>query len=326
LTYIIKTFIFHKFQQLTFLGKSVLRHHQTILVSCEVPWDEREQLDESIFRQEIQQFISLGFSDLYVFGTAGEGHAVDTKRFSRIVKVFREETAEDGITAMVGVIGLSTANVVERLRIAHGAGFRYFQISLPSWGLLDEVETMRFFRDVCGTFPDSKFLHYNLLRSRRLLGPAEYRKIVDEIPNLVATKNTGTTVAGTIELMKTVPELQHFFGESMFPTGCMFGECSLLSSFGPMLPSKTKEFFEAGRTKQIEKLFSLQAEYLAAVADIQRPIQGTNRMDGAYDKMWVRLGGVPMPLRLLSPYESFSEDVLEQCRQILVERYSDWTR
>ncbi len=303
-----------------------MRHHQTILVSCEVPWDEREQLDESIFRQEIQQFISLGFSDLYVFGTAGEGHAVDTKRFSRIVKVFREETAEDGITAMVGVIGLSTANVVERLRIAHGAGFRYFQISLPSWGVLDEVETMRFFRDVCGRFPDSKFLHYNLLRSRRLLGPAEYRKIVDEIPNLVATKNTGTTVAGTIELMKTVPELQHFFGESMFPTGCMFGECSLLSSFGPMLPSKTKEFFEAGRTKQIEKLFSLQAEYLAAVADIQRPIQGTNRMDGAYDKMWVRLGGVPMPLRLLSPYESFSEDVLEQCRQILVERYSDWTR
>ena len=112
----------------------------------------------------------------------------------------------------------------------------------------------------------------------------------------------------------------------MFPTGCLFGECSLLSSFGPMLPSKTKQFLEAGRARQIEKLFLLQAEYLAAIAEITRPIQGTNRMDGAYDKMWVRLGGVPMPLRLLSPYESFSEDVLEQCRQILVERYSDWTR
>ncbi len=48
-------------------------------------------------------------------------------------------------------------------------------------------------------------------------------------------------------------------------------------------------------------------------------------MDGAYDKMWVRLGGVPMPLRLLSPYESFPEDVLDQCRQIL-DRYRDWTR
>lgn len=302
-----------------------MRHPQTILVSCEVPWDEQEQLNESIFRQEIQRFLSLGFRDLYIFGTAGEGHAVDTNRFTQIVEVFRQETAGEGITAMVGVIGLSTANVRERLKIAYQAGFRYFQISLPSWGVLDEAETMRFFRDVCGAFPDSKFLHYNLLRSRRLISPAEYRRIVDEIQNLVATKNTGTTIPGTIELMRTVPELQHFFGEAMFPTGCMFGECSLLSSFGPMLPTKTKEFFEAGRTRQIEKLFRLQAEYLTAVADIQRPIQGTNRMDGAYDKMWVRLGGVPMPLRLLSPYESFSEDVLEECRQILMERYSDWT-
>lgn len=303
-----------------------MRHHQTILVSCEVPWDEREQLAEEIFRQEIRHFLSLGFQDLYIFGTAGEGHAVDTNRFDSIVKVFREETLGDGITPMVGVIGLSTANVVERLSIAHRAGFRYFQISLPSWGMLNESETMRFFRDVCGTFPDSKFLHYNLLRSRRLLGAAEYRRIVDEIPNLVATKNTGTTVAGTIELMKTVPELQHFFGEAMFPTGCMFGECSLLSSFGPMLPSKTKEFFEAGRKQQIEKLFTLQAEYLSAVGEIQRPIQGTDRMDGAYDKMWVRLSGLPMPLRLLSPYQSFSEEVLEQCSRILMERYSEWMK
>ena len=263
---------------------------------------------------------------MYIFGTAGEGHAVDTDRFNQIVEVFREETGGDGITPMVGVIGQSTANVIERISLAYRAGFRYFQISLPSWGQLDESETMRFFRDVCGSFPDSKFLHYNLLRSRRLLGAAEYRRIVDEIPNLVATKNTGTTVAGTAELMRQVPELQHFFGEAMFPTGCLFGECSLLSSFGPMFPTKTKEFFKAGRNREIEKLFLLQAEYLAVIGEIQRPFQGAIRMDGAYDKIWVRLSGVPMPLRLLSPYESFSDEILEECRKILLERYFDWTK
>jgi len=303
-----------------------LRHHQTILVSCEIPWDVKERLEETIFRQEIRHFLSLGFQDMYIFGTAGEGHAVDTDRFNQIVEVFREETGGDGITPMVGVIGQSTANVVERLSLAHRAGFRYFQISLPSWGQLDESETMRFFRDVCGSFPDSKFLHYNLLRSRRLLGAAEYRRIVDEIPNIVATKNTGTTVAGTAELMRQVPELQHFFGEAMFPTGCLFGECSLLSSFGPMFPTKTKEFFEAGRNREIERLFLLQAEYLAVIGEIQRPFQGAIRMDGAYDKIWVRLSGVPMPLRLLSPYESFSDEILEECRKILLERYFDWTK
>lgn len=303
-----------------------MRYHQAILVSCEVPWDEAERLDEAVFRQEVRHFLSLGFRDLYIFGTAGEGHAVDTPRFEAVADVFREETDRDGVTAMVGVIGQSTATVIERIGMAHRRGFRFFQISLPSWGDLDDREMLRFFRDVCGAFPDSRFLHYNLLRSRRLLTAADYRRVLDVVPNLVATKNTGTTVPGTAELMTVVPDLQHFFGEAMFPTGCLFGECSLLSSFGPMMPTRTREFFEYGRTRDFARLFRLQAEYLEVIADVMRPVRGTNRMDGAYDKMWVRLGGVPMPLRLLSPYESFSEEVLEQCRRVLLDRHRDWTR
>ncbi len=302
------------------------RHHQAILISCEIPWDEQEQLEVELFRAEIRQLLSLGFRDLYIFGTAGEGHAVDSARFDRVVRVFREETSGDSVTAMVGVIGLSTANVTERIETAYKAGFHLFQISLPSWGLLDDAEMMRFFHDICDRFPDCGFLHYNLVRSRRLLTAQEYRRVVDEIPNLIATKNTGTTVAGTIELMRTVPELQHFFGESMFPTGCLIGECSLLSSFGPMMPTKTKELFEYGRTRQIDKLFQAQAEYMQVVDAFHDPVRGTSRMDGAYDKMWVRLGGIRMPLRLLSPYLPFPEEIFEQCRKIFVERYSDWSK
>jgi hypothetical protein len=47
------------------------------------------------------------------------------------------------------------------------------------------------------------------------------------------------------------------------------------------------------------------------------PMRRTPLMDGAYDKVIMRLGGVDMPLRLLSPYESFSEEMYEECRAIL---------
>ncbi len=46
-------------------------------------------------------------------------------------------------------------------------------------------------------------------------------------------------------------------------------------------------------------------------------------MDGAYDKVLKRLGGVPMPLRLLSPYDSFPEEIYEECRRIL-DSYPGW--
>jgi dihydrodipicolinate synthase/N-acetylneuraminate lyase len=300
------------------------RFHQAILVSCEVPWDDREQLIEDMFRHEVRQTLARGFNDLYIFGTAGEGYAVDRRRFEQIAAIFREETSAPGVHPQVGVIGLSTALVLERLSFAHDQGFRTFQISLPCWGALNDDELLRFFSDVCGTFPDARFLHYNLARAKRVLTPLDYRRLADSVPNLAATKNTGTTVNTTAALVTGTPELQHFFGEAMFPAGCLHGECSLLSSFAPMIPSKTKQFFEFGRTRQIDKLFEMQKEYLTMVEDVIAPMRRRELMDGAYDKLLVRLGGCPMPPRLLSPYDSFSEEVFQECRTIFEERYPQW--
>ena len=300
------------------------RYPQAILLSCEIPWDDQERLMEGVFREEVRAAQELGFRNIYVFGTAGEGYAVDTARFNRIVDIFYEETRAPETRAQVGVIALSVANIVERLQYAYKVGFRAFQISLPCWGALNDAELLRFFKDVCGTFPDASFLHYNLPRAKRVLTPSDYCRITDVVPNLVATKNTGTNVDSTRELICSTPELQHFLGETMFPIGCLHGECSLLSSFGIMIPSKTKEFFEYGRTRQFDKAFPMLAKYLAMVSDVLGPTGGDARIDGAYDKILVRLGGVEMPLRLLSPYEGFSEEVFEQCRGVFENKYADW--
>ena len=91
-----------------------------------------------------------------------------------------------------------------------------------------------------------------------------------------------------------------------------------------MLPARSKELFEYGRTGQIEKLFRFQKDYLDVVEDVIAPLRRKALIDGAYDKLLVRLGGIDMPLRMLSPYEAFSEDVFEECRSILHSRYAAW--
>ena len=111
------------------------RYPQAILISCEAPWDENEQLIEDVFRGEVRSVLER-FNHLYVFGTAGEGYAVDTARFQQVVRIFYEETRGADVHPMVGVIGLSTANIVERIAFAYATGFRVFQISMPAWGAL----------------------------------------------------------------------------------------------------------------------------------------------------------------------------------------------
>ncbi len=69
-----------------------MRYPQALLVSCEVPWNDDEELLEDVFRTEVRATLAKGFNHLYVFGTAGEGYAVTLSQFKQIVEVFWDET------------------------------------------------------------------------------------------------------------------------------------------------------------------------------------------------------------------------------------------
>ena len=301
------------------------RFPSTILVACPTAWDADFRLDEAIFRRELQLVLEDGFDHAYVFGTGSEGHAVDIERFTHVARVFWDEL--QGITPMIGAIGLSTANIVERLRIAYDIGFREFQISLPSWGPLNDDELLRFFVDTCGTFPDARFLHYNLPRTKRVLNGADYQRLIAEVPNLVATKNTGGGLDGAVDLLTHAPELMHFMGEWNFPHGAMFGSVGLLATMAELTPQRCRELFEAGSRRDIEPLFRLQHEFAKLSDELWAVGRPGIHMDGAYDKMLVKLGMIPeFPLRLLSPYQSFDEADYRAMRAVLDDRWKDWIR
>ena len=300
------------------------RYPQAILVSCEIPWGENENLLEDVFRREVQHTLEH-YNHLYIFGTAGEGYAVTTAQFQRIVQIFYEETRGDDIHPMVGLIALSTGIMLEKLHYAYEMGFRVFQMALPPWGTLNDDEMLVFFQDVCGAYPDAQFLHYNLPRSGRVLEAHHYARLIEAVPNLVATKNTGGGMARASALVSEAGKLQHFLGEANYLHGCVYGECSVLSSFGPMTPIKSKELFEAGRNHAWEEALKLQHGFRDLGNDLFGPLRGEARIDGAYDKMLVRLGGFEeMPLRLLSPYKGFTEEQYQACKQIVLEKYPDW--
>ena len=300
------------------------RYPQALLVSCEIPWTESEELAEEVFRREVRSTLDQGFNHLYIFGTAGEGYAVTVDQFRQIVGIFREETDRPEVFPMVGVIGMSTGQVVERVGIAFDQGFRTFQIALPPWGEVDDDECLVYFRDVCGAFPEARFIHYNLPRGRRVLLGPHYRRIADAVPNLAGTKNCRTDIGDVVSIATQSPELQHFYGEMAFPIGCLYGECSLLSSYGALFPAKTREFFQYGVNRQWDKLFPMMAEYLEVAAAFDEPTAGREAIDGAYDKMIVRASGIDMPLRLLSPYRGFDDETCDAILRNLRERFPDW--
>ena len=293
-----------------------------IMCTCVVPWDEQGEFIESLFVDQVRGMLKLT-PHLYVFGTAGEGHAVSDRQFERIARVFHEAMRAGGAEAMVGVISLSLPTILQRIDFCRTLGVRKFQISLPSWGALTDAEVGVFFRDVCGRFRDCQFVHYNLMRTKRLVTPQQYAELAAAHPNLVATKNTTDSIARLKGLMELSPQLQHFPGEDGYIYASQLGECGLLASIATN-HAACRSFFEAGQRGDLPTLLELHGEIAKLIAALIRAVGPNCHIDSAFDKMLWKLQDERFPLRLLPPYQGATDEGFRQFAQAVRTQTPRW--
>jgi dihydrodipicolinate synthase/N-acetylneuraminate lyase len=307
------------------MSERAARYPPTLMGTVCVPWDEQYRFLEALFRDQVRLLVAAGYQDLYVFGTAGEGHAVDEGQFDAIGRAFHDELTRAGLPARVGIISLSLSTVIGRIERALSWGVRRFQVSLPSWGALNNRELALFFRETCGRFPDAQFMHYNLRRAGRLITPPEYARLAEGYPNLVATKHGGVDAMGTIDrLQRQAPQLQHFFGERGFAYASLRGECGLLISIASANLRAGQEFYQAGRRGDQATLLSVQAELGELTEALHALVGDRAHIDGAFDKLFCRLHDPRFPLRLRPPHVGVDEAVFEEFRELLRTRFPRW--
>lgn len=274
----------------------------SILATAVVPWNERFEFQEDVFRRQVHILARDLTRHLYVFGTAGEGYAVTERQFDQITRAFWESAQESQVTPMVGLISLSLPTIIERIERSRALGFRLFQLSMPSWGALNDREVDRFFAETCGRFPDCQFHHYNLMRTKRLLTSVEYRRLAAAHPNLIAVKNSTTDPAVIADLMTMTPRLRFYITEFGYAIARKTHDLGLLISLATIHPGRAKRFVagtDAQRAADLEELKGVIAGLKAAGDKFH--------IDGAYDKMLYRMTDPTFPLRLLPPYASASE-------------------
>lgn len=298
------------------------RYPACILCTCVVPWNEQGEFLEHLFVEEVRRMLQVT-PHLYVFGTAGEGYAVNDRQFERVARVFHDEMRGARAEPMVGVISLSLSTIVERIELCRRIGIRQFQISLPSWGALTDDEVRVFFRETCGRFGDCRFLHYNLLRAKRLIAPQQYGELADEHPNFVATKNTTDSLLRLKELLERAPQLQHFPGEAGYVYASQLSECGLLASLATN-PAACHEFFEAGRRRDLPTLLARHAEIARVFEELIAAVGPGEHIDGAYDKVLWKVCDERFPLRLLPPYTGATDAAYQRFAGFLRTQVPRW--
>jgi dihydrodipicolinate synthase/N-acetylneuraminate lyase len=276
-----------------------------ILATAVVPWTDRFEFDEARFRREVHTIARGLTRHIYVFGTAGEGYAVSEKQFDQITRAFWASAQEAGVSPMVGVISLSLPTIIDRIERGRALGFRTFQLSLPSWGPLNDRELDTFFAETCGRFADCQFHHYNLLRTKRLLTSVEYRRLATAHPNFVAVKASSPDPAVVADLLTVSPRLRFFLTEMGYAIARRTHAVGLLVSIASINPARAKAFVagdDARRTADVADFTALGATLKELAA------AGRYHIDGAFDKMLFRVSDPEFPLRLLPPYAGATEE------------------
>ena len=297
------------------------RYPTGLFSTCVIPWNENGQFEEAIFRQCVQDELD-GTKHLYLFGTAGEGYALTDDQFNQIVTAFVDEMRNGDADPMIGLIDLSLSHMMQRIDRCKELGVTKFQISLPSWGALNDTELSDFFRIVCGSHPDCQFMHYNLPRAKRLVSGKDYGRLAEENSNLVATKNTSHSMSHIASLQKDAPQLQHFLSESGFVWGSLLGECGILVSFVMNWP-RQKELLEAGLSGDTKTMMTIIGEIGTVVQALFETVPG-DRIDGAYDKLFAKMYNPNFPLRLLPPYQASTDEEFEAFMTLMRERIPSW--
>jgi dihydrodipicolinate synthase/N-acetylneuraminate lyase len=269
-----------------------------ILATAVVPWTDRYEFDETVFCRQVQTIARDLTRHIYVFGTAGEGYAVSEKQFDQITRAFWRSAQESGVAPMIGLISLSLPTIIDRIERCYALGFRTFQLSLPSWGVLNDQEVDAFFAATCGRFTDCQFHHYNLLRTKRLLTSVEYRRLAAAHPNFVAVKASTSDPAILADLLTMTPRLRFFLTEMGYTIARRTHDVGFLISLASVNAARAKAFVAGDDAQRVSDV----ADFNAMAVTIKELSARKYHIDGAFDKMLFRVTDRTFPLRLLPPY------------------------
>lgn len=290
------------------LNESVPAYPSVILAPCVVPWNERFELEEEVFRAAIRRIAQSLTKYVYSFGTAGEGYAVSDTQFHRVTAVFVDEARRCGADPCVGLVSLSLRTLIERAEFAASIGVTTFQFALPSWGALTDRELKTLCVELLDRFPSAHFIHYNVSRSCRVLGADEYGDLARRHPNLVGAKYTSSDYAEVARSIKAAPTIRFFPSDNGYPRLRDLHDVGWIPSAGMANFERALRFFAA----RGEELAGLGDE-LASFDQAWPALGGSGaHMDGAFDKAVLKLSMPDFPLRLLPPYSSASKDDFER--------------
>jgi len=290
-------------------------------------WDEQDRFDGVAYAKNTESMCDAGVHGVYTTGSTSEFYALDFEEFKEMVDLQAEICGRRKMPLQIGCNADSTRKVIRLLEYAAGKPqVGAAQVVLPYWMELTDREMVAYFEDLHRACPDLPLVHYNIPRAKRFLGAADYQRILEAIPTLIGVKYTfaGSHFGDLHAALQATPGLPYFVAEHYLAPAMMLGARGCYSALVSTDPSFMLTLYGhcAGKRwdKAVEMQKLIQRFYAEAIAFIQQ--RGEGFIDPVFDKgLSVAAGCLVGSQRVRAPYIGWSDETVEQMRQLLRQKY-----
>jgi dihydrodipicolinate synthase/N-acetylneuraminate lyase len=294
-----------------------------VWVAMPTPWQADGRVDAGVVRELVQRYVAAGLDGAYTTGTDGEVHVMEVDELGQLVPPFAGAAAEVGLPVQVGCGWSHTKGVIARGRVAREHGIDIIQVTLPSWIPLNDEEVVRFYGAIGDALPDLLLIHYNIMRSGRMLNAVDFQRAHAVAPNLAGSKHTGGNISLVAEIIEATPGMAHFMVDADIVTGALFGSPGYYSFIANTSPSFALSMMDAcDRSDWVAA--AEHAKYCRRFFRRWLPMCPDINSSSALAKIATAAGIFPeMPIAIKEPYTSGSERHVRELRELIQREFPE---
>ena len=259
-----------------------------ILPPLLTPFDDKEDVVESVLRQEVRYMLSKGVHGLVPGGSAGEGNILSTDELRQIVGVTCDEAA-GRVPVVAGIIVNSTRQAIERARAVADLGVSALQITPVHYIYKNDDDAMiRHFRTIHDAV-GIPIIIYNVIPWNYLSVDLMLR-LMREVPGVFGVKQSASDLKAMADLIDRCEPHQRIYAAIdalLYPTFSLAAH-GAISQILSAVPGPCVELWNMVQRGDHVAALALHKKLLK----MWNAISGDNRL--AVTKYTMSLQGVPV--------------------------------
>jgi dihydrodipicolinate synthase/N-acetylneuraminate lyase len=283
-----------------------------IITPVITPFTPEENLDETVFRREVNYLLGAGIHGISPGGSTGEGELVRDAELVRMVEIIQEENSRH-IPVVAGIIRTSTRDAIRAALAVKKAGATALMVTpIQYLGGADADGNYEYY-DRISDAAGLPIIIYNVVPQNEIK-PDSFYKMLD-IGNVIGIKQSNGGVPGFMEMMITCGEKGHIYSASdeMLYTTFDLGAAGAIAAILTLFPEISVEIWNSVQAGERDRARELQAKIYPVWSMIKGP-QFPRRIKEALNQVGRAVGVAASPRCGASAAEK--ESIRQALRQL----------